>query len=491
LNKIKKAFAGSANRRDKKYKKLKRSRSKKVPDTFLSVLDGIGQLAISQKSLNRAISTVFLMLYFVFKKASAPFNLSKIKSIFNKDIRINDDPIKANKKLKILFVTAMLPSKMHGGGTAMLNMIKKISKYDDISLISFIDFEEERGYVKYIKPYVKKIKIFERWSQRKVLDKGVGLIPDGFRDEFYCPEMVTEINSELKKEKYDILQFEYLQMGIYKDLCEIPRGTKVLLTDLEVINIAFWQRIAFFPLRVLWSDFKEYLRIFYFETFFLKRFSRIFVVTNSDAKNLLKYSPDLKITAYPSGVDFNYFSKIISREEFPSLVFLGNYQHVPNSEAVISFSRNILPRIRKKFPSIKFYVVGHMPGKAILKLAENDKNIIVTGTVKDVRPFIQMANIFIAPLKSGEGQRIKLLEAMAARKAVVSTPLGCRGIGAEDGRHLLVARNDREFADDVILLLEDPQLRKSLGDNAYELAKKFDWKNIAQERQKVYLKLLK
>jgi glycosyltransferase involved in cell wall biosynthesis len=441
--------------------------------------------------VNSIVSTAFLIAYFIFKKSSVPFNLSKAKRAANKNIRANVDPSAYGKRLKVLFVTGLLPSKMHGGGVAMLNLIKELSKYNDISLISFISFENEREYIKEIKPYVKKIRIFERWAKTKVLEKGVGFIPDYIRDEFYCPELAEEISSELKRDKYDILQFEYLQMAIYIDLCKIPKRTKVLITDLEIVNMAFRQRIKLFPLWLCREYCKEYLRIFWFETSFLKRFSRVFVFTKTDARSLLKYSPDISIAVHPVGVDFAYFSKELAGEEFPSLVFLGNYQHPPNRDAMVYFSRDIFPKIKKKYPGIKLYIVGHMPRKEILKLAENDKNIIVTNTVEDVRPYIQRASVFVAPIISGGGQRIKVLEAMASKKAIVSTPLGCSGIEAEDGKQVLIAKNDREFVEDIILLLENAQLRKDLGRNASELAKSYDWDNIARQRQNVYLQLLK
>ncbi len=396
-----------------------------------------------------------------------------------------------DKRLNILFVTAMLPSKMHGGGVVMLNLIKELSKYNDISLISFIDFEKEREYIKNIKPYVKKIRIFERWSQKKLLDRGADLVPDGIRTDFYCPELAEEVSIELKRKKYDILQFEYLQMAIYKGLCRIPKRMKVLITDHETICEAFRQRIKLFPLGMFWSDVKEYLRFFHYETSVLKHFSKVFVFTEQDALNLLKYSPDINIAIHPLGVDFDYFSRELAKEKFPSLIFLGNYEHFPNREAVVNFSKNLFPKIKEKYHDIKFYIVGHMPRKEILKLAENDKNIIVTNTVEDVRPFIQRASIFVAPIKSGTGMRLKVLEAMASKKAIVSTRLGCMGIKAEDKKHLLIAKNDNEFIENILLLLENVQLRKELGRNAFELAKSYDWKNIAQQRQNVYLKLMK
>ena len=470
---------------------LKKSLFFKVHLSFLSALNNIRRLLAKNRIVNSAASTAFLIAYFIFKKISVPFNLSKAKNIAGKIIPTEIDPPLSGKKLNILFVTAMLPSKMHGGGVVMFNLIKELSKSNNISLISFIDFKAERKYIRALRPYVKKIKIFERWAQRMVLLGGKYLIPDGIRSEFYCPEMAEEISEELKRKKYDILQFEYLQMAIYKGLCRIPKRTKVLITDLETIYKAFRQRIKLFPPGIFWSDFKEYLRLFHYETSVLKHFSKVFVFTEHDALNLLEYSPNMNIAVHSLGVDFDYFSKKLARERFPSLVFLGNYEHPPNREAVIYFGKKIFPRIKLKYPNIKFYVVGHMPRKDILMLARSDKNIIVTNTVEDVRPYIQRASVFVAPLKSGEGQRIKILEAMASKAAIVSTPLGCRGIEAEDGKHLLIAKNDGEFAEDILLLLKNAQLRRDLGSNACELAKKYDWKIIARQRLNVYLQLLK
>lgn len=165
-------------------------------------------------------------------------------------------------------------------------------------------------------------------------------------------------------------------------------------------------------------------------------------------------------------------------EELQSLIFTGSMSYPPNVHAVLFFFEMIYPLIKQQIPEVKFYVVGNNPSKGILRLRSSD--IIITGFVEDIRPYIAKASVVIVPIISDDGGfKIKVLEAMAMGKPIVSTSLGAKGIDVSDGENIIIAGNPKEFADRVIELLNNEQQRKRIGANARRLIEeKYSWEKM-------------
>jgi glycosyltransferase involved in cell wall biosynthesis len=136
---------------------------------------------------------------------------------------------------------------------------------------------------------------------------------------------------------------------------------------------------------------------------------------------------------------------------------------MPNEDAILYFAREILPLIRQEIPQIALTVAGRAPSRRLLALALADNRIRVTGRVEDIRPYVAEASLVIVPLRIGGGTRLKIFEAMAMGKAVVSTPIGAEGLPVTHGKDIMIADTPRSFARNVIDLLRRPEQRKSLG----------------------------
>jgi glycosyltransferase involved in cell wall biosynthesis len=151
------------------------------------------------------------------------------------------------------------------------------------------------------------------------------------------------------------------------------------------------------------------------------------------------------------------------------------------------FLSDIYPAIRRINDRVRFYVVGgHVP-EQLTTLAARDASIVITGEVDDPVPYIQRAAVFIAPILSGGGTKLKVLEAMAAGKAIVSTSVGVEGIDGQHGQHFLVADQPERFADCVSQLLQDRQLRERLGVQARRTAEeRYDWRVICAKMSSLY-----
>jgi glycosyltransferase involved in cell wall biosynthesis len=183
-----------------------------------------------------------------------------------------------------------------------------------------------------------------------------------------------------------------------------------------------------------------------------------------------------EVHVVPNGVDTAFFRQSETGVEPSSLVFTGRMSYPPNAEAAVSFARAILPGIRREVPDARLHIVGAAPLPEVTALAS--PSVVVHGQVDDVRPFLERAAVVVAPILSGGGTRVKVVEAAACGKAIVSTPLGIEGLDFKDGRDLLVADNPAAFAKAVILLLRDPARRAALGAAARQTATRYDWHAI-------------
>jgi glycosyltransferase involved in cell wall biosynthesis len=162
----------------------------------------------------------------------------------------------------------------------------------------------------------------------------------------------------------------------------------------------------------------------------------------------------------------------------PVLLFVGSMSYRPNIDAVQFFCREVLPFVRREVPEAKCVIVGQNPSADVLAL--HDRNsVVVTGTVPSVEPYMREATAVVAPIRIGGGTRIKILEAMAYRRPVVSTSIGAEGLEVETEKHLLIANSAVDFANACIRLLRAPNIRRDLATNAFELVSaKYDWSKI-------------
>jgi len=162
------------------------------------------------------------------------------------------------------------------------------------------------------------------------------------------------------------------------------------------------------------------------------------------------------------------------------MVFTGSMDWMPNQHGVLFFTSKILPHIHAEIPEAQLWIVGRCPSQEVRALA--GPRIHVTGRVDDIRPYMRKAPVYVVPLLSGSGTRIKIFEAMAMGKAVVSTTLGAEGLPVTHGRNILIADHPHEFADSVVRLLRDRALTARLGDAARELVEKqFSWRAVGSQ----------
>jgi glycosyltransferase involved in cell wall biosynthesis len=225
----------------------------------------------------------------------------------------------------------------------------------------------------------------------------------------------------------------------------------------------------------------QWRRMQAFERTACRRYDAVVAVSPQDRAIMEREYDVPLVREIPTGVDTHYFRPGGSVEPEPShLVFSGSMDWLPNDDAMKYFVRAILPKIRRSCPEVMLTIVGRKPFPSLTALSRNVPNIRVTGQVDDVRPYLERAAVYVIPLRIGGGTRLKVFEAMAMEKAVVSTSIGVEGLAVINGTDALVADEPDAFADAVVRLLRDRALAGRLGQAAAaKVRTQFGWAPVA------------
>jgi polysaccharide biosynthesis protein PslH len=229
-----------------------------------------------------------------------------------------------------------------------------------------------------------------------------------------------------------------------------------------------------------------------YERTYLNRADHVLAVSEQDRNAFSKFVDPSRITVIPTGVDVDYFRPSSELEQTPnSLVFSGAMDWMPNEDGILYFIHEILPLIRREIPEISLCVVGRDPSRKLRDLAASLPSIQVTGRVEDIRPFVRRSAVYVVPLRIGGGTRLKIFEAMAMGKSIVSTTIGAEGLPINPGKDVLIADQPQEFADATVALLKDPSRRTEMGRAARELVgTRFSWESIVQPLNRVLESML-
>ena len=212
----------------------------------------------------------------------------------------------------------------------------------------------------------------------------------------------------------------------------------------------------------------------------LRKFHHVIAVSEHDRQQMLSMDPSCSISVVPTGVDTEKYTVAPpATADPPTIAFLGSMDWEPNIDAVLYFCREIFPRIRAQVPTAVFQIVGRNPHASVKQLASGA--VQVTGTVPSVSEYLRDATVVVVPLRIGGGTRLKIFEAMATGKAVVSTSIGAEGLAVQSGRDLILADDAESFADATVRLLRDAALRSQYEQAAARLAGEYDWSKIVQQ----------
>ncbi|RMH05350.1 MAG: glycosyltransferase [Planctomycetota bacterium] len=226
------------------------------------------------------------------------------------------------------------------------------------------------------------------------------------------------------------------------------------------------------------------------ERFALRAYPVATAVSPQDREALLRLAPEARVEVVPNGVDLAMFSPDPAVAEDPlELLTFGNMDFQPNVDSAVRFARRILPLVRRRFPGVRFTVAGSNPAPAVQALAELD-GVEVTGTVPELRPFINRAAMLVAPMRLGAGIKNKVLETLACGRPVVTSPAVAEALHPEAAAVLRLAENDEDFAAEVCRLLADPDERRRLGRRGREAMRRHhSWDAAATAYEALFAEL--
>ncbi len=391
--------------------------------------------------------------------------------------------------MKILFLTPQLPYPPHQGTTLRnYNIIRHLAPHHEITLLSFGTADELHNAGP-LRDLSRRIEIAP-YPARSLAPRATATFLSPLPDMALRLQSKTmrEKFAELLREKFDAIQIEGIEMAPYAVAAPFAvRSARLIFDDhnaeaqlqrtafeSDARNVTRWHAALY-----SWIQWKKLER---YERAVCRGADSVVAVSEADARALRGLDSSLDVTVIPNGVDVEHFvpsDKVCAKPlaEF-SLVFTGKMDFRPNIDAMLWFCDAILPRIRAEVPRAHIVIVGQKPAARIL--ARQKRNgVEVTGWVPDTRPYVADAAVYIVPLRMGSGTRLKVLEAMAMGKAIVSTTRGIEGIDLVPGRDALIADTPETFARTVIDLLRDPDRRRELGQAARALAEsKYDWRKI-------------
>jgi glycosyltransferase involved in cell wall biosynthesis len=401
--------------------------------------------------------------------------------------------------MKILILTPDVPYSPYGGGQLRcFHTIKQLAVRHEVFLLGINRCKDPDG-ISEVAQYCSSVQVVRPYEARYQPLRPAALRSLHWRlhelrraPEPFCwansPEIVPLIQQVLREWKPDVVQVESTMMA--QNLLRVPRCAESLraLMIYDVAAQIEQQKIALAQSGMerlkCWLDWrKAMLR----EKRICRAFDLCFTMSEADRVKVRRWYGREDVLVSPNGVDVQAYQPLTvsAAGAKPEILFTGYMAYTPNHDGAQWFCRDILPLIHRQIPEAHFIIMGRSPRPEVAALAS--ERVTVTGEVADALPYFQRAAVCVVPLRMGSGTRLKILEAFALGKAVVSTTVGAEGLEVVPGRHLLIADDPSSFAAAVVRVLQNADLRERLGRAGRELVeRRYDWRQIVREIEQVY-----
>ena len=387
--------------------------------------------------------------------------------------------------MKILWVKAgkLLPPDT-GGRLRSYNILRCLAAEHCVTLLSYYGGVRDKRYEEEIQkelPGAETIYTAARDASR--FDQTIDYLrrlnqptPHAV-SKFTDPRVARVVEEYDRAHTFDVAICDFLSAS--RNFPQTPQTPAVLFQ--HNVESSLWRRIAAAeknPVKRLAFQL-ESRKMARYEKETLRRFRQVIAVSENDRDLMLKMDPACRITLVPTGVDTRKFQPAPpSKNDYMRLVFIGSMDWEPNIDAVDYFCREIFPQVRKKWPAAVFQIVGRNPHPKVQKLASDA--VTVTGSVPSINPYLSDATVVVVPLRIGGGTRLKIFEAMAMAKAIVSTTVGAEGLDVANGHDLIVADDPPTFAQAILSLLADDNVRRKYEMAALQVAARHDWSHISR-----------
>jgi glycosyltransferase involved in cell wall biosynthesis len=368
-------------------------------------------------------------------------------------------------RLRVLVVSPYLPYPLsHGGAVRIWNLCRALGSRVDFTLACIREKNDHIAYEK-LHEVFREVYVIDR-DERAIRD---ALLPAQVR-EHQSASLRALIADLCRDGRIDLLQVEFTHMAQFRDAAP------------EVPAILVEHDLTFTLYRQFANQKVEYEKWLAFERGQFQNYDAVWTMSEQDRTQAVEVGAAGERTfVVPNGVDIVRFTPVHQPSDVPEVLYIGSFRHRPNIIGYERLVRDIMPAVWTQYPQAKLRVVaGPEPEKYWTPQGKLDQRIVMHAFVEDVRPLYASASVVAVPLLVSAGTNIKVMEAMACGKAVVSTAVGCQGLGLTDGRELLMRDDARAFADAVCALIADGVLAERIARNAREaVEQRFSWDAIA------------
>jgi sugar transferase (PEP-CTERM/EpsH1 system associated) len=396
--------------------------------------------------------------------------------------------------VRILWLkTELLHPVDKGGKIRTYHMLKELKRDHRVTYLTLDDGSADRDARERASEYCDEL-VCVPHQQREKFSTGfyaelalnlVSSLPYAIK-KYESSGMKREISDRLGSGEFDVLVCDFLAPAV-----NVPRqlGCPAILFQHNV-EAMIWKRhyeVQTNPAKKAYL-YGQWRKMLAFEREMCRSFDSVVAVSRDDREFIEREYGASAVYDVPTGVDTDFFQPSGKEHRIAhNVVFTGSMDWLPNEDAIRYFTEQIMPRIKQQIPDVTLTVVGRNPYPALLELSKQDPSIIVTGRVEDVRPYMERAAAYVVPLRIGGGTRLKIYEAMAMEKAVVSTTIGAEGLPVRDGIELLLEDEPESFAAAVVQVLSDEQLAAGLAQRAAATVRsQFGWDKAAMNFVKAF-----
>jgi sugar transferase (PEP-CTERM/EpsH1 system associated) len=395
--------------------------------------------------------------------------------------------------LRIVFVTVRLPFPLNSGGRIRtFHLLKHVSQVHRVTLVTALETREEARAASALQEQLPQVtfRLTEVPPRGTPVRRAVRALRSPIDTLPYTwaayrhPRFIENLRRALSEESHQLLHCDHTQIAHAVLALRTPprllnahNVDSLLLERLAGVEPRRWKRAL-----IRWQARK--VRAAERRTY--PAFDGCLAMSEVDHAHIEHLTLGRPVWTIPNGVDIEWFEPVPTEAEPDLLAFSGAMDWVPNVDAVEFFAGEILPRIRRRRPGARLLVVGRDPSPALVARF-GGAGVEFTGTVEDVRPHLARCRLFVVPLRVGSGTRLKILEAWAMGKAVLSTALGAEGLPARDGENIVIGDTPERFAERAVALLEDAGSLKRLGGAGRQVVEEtFSWKRIGDRLLEAY-----
>ena len=399
---------------------------------------------------------------------------------------------------KILWLSHILPYPLESGVILRsFNLIKELSKQHEVTLLAFNQKDNCATKthideaVNLLSQYCKVADVVDIPSEKNRTSKlslmAIGALPHQTYTNLWLKSTKYKrlLNELVLAEQYDVIHYDTISLAQY---WQPRKGAKSSLNHHNIESLMMLRRSDNERnlLRKIYTRL-EGLKLKKYERKVCKKFDINITCSDLDTERLKAISNVEQCVSIPNGVDSEFFKPSGATEKTNSLVFTGSLSWYPNVDAMRYFFDQVWPLLMQRSPATSITIIGKHPPAWLLDYQRENANIVLTGFVDDVRPYMDEAAVYICPIKDGGGTKLKVLNALSMGMCIVADPIACEGLDLNDREHVLMASDAEEYVDAILQAFSDDGLRAMIGRNARRVAvEKYEFVKIGEELSRAY-----